>query len=183
MSALGNPGKFSYCVAENEEENPWEPLHVTRGLPASSSAVTLFAAEGPRGIIDQLSRDADSLANSFAACLRTTTHPKLALAFDAILVVSPEHARVFHEAGWTKARLLDELMARLQLPGAELVRGADGMTEGLPEGVRDLTLPKFRDGGLLIVHAGGGAGLFSAIIGGWASGATGSAPVTKEIEP
>ena len=44
-----------------------------------------------------------------------------------------------------------------------------------------LTIPKFRDGGLLIVHAGGGAGLFSAIIGGWASGPAGSAPVTKEI--
>ena len=44
------------------------------------------------------------------------------------------------------------------------------------------TLPKFRDGGLLIAHAGGGAGLFSAIIGGWASGAVGSAPVTKAID-
>jgi len=182
-ATIGQPGKYTFCFAEREQDSPWEPLHVTRGLPASSSAVTLFAAEGPRGIIDQLSRDADSLANSFAACLRTTTHPKLALAFDAILVVSPEHARVFHEASWTKARLLDELTARLQLPGAELVRGAGGIAEGLPEGVRDLTLPKFRDGGLLIVHAGGGAGLFSAIIGGWASGATGSAPVTKEIEP
>ncbi len=182
-ATLGQPGKYTFCFAEREEDSPWEPLHVTRGLPASSSAVTLFAAEGPRGIIDQLSRDADSLATSFAACLRATTHPKLALAFDAILVVSPEHARVFHEAGWTKARLLEELMARLQLPGAELVRGAGGMAEGLPAGVGDLTLPKFRDGGLLIVHAGGGAGLFSAIIGGWASGATGSAPVTKEIDP
>jgi len=182
-ATIGQPGKYTFCFAEREQDSPWEPLHVTRGLPASSSAVTLFAAEGPRGIIDQLSRDADSLANSFAACLRTTTHPKLALAFDAVLVVSPEHARVFHEAGWTKARLLEELTARLQLPGAELVRGAGGIAEGLPEGVRDLTLPKFRDGGLLIVHAGGGAGLFSAIIGGWASGATGSAPVTKEIDP
>ncbi len=32
MSALGNPGKFSFCIAENEEENPWEPFHVTGGL-------------------------------------------------------------------------------------------------------------------------------------------------------
>ena len=46
---------------------------------------------------------------------------------------------------------------------------------------RDTTLPKFRAGGLLIVHAGGQAGLFSAIIGGWASGAIGSEPVTREI--
>ena len=34
MSALGNPGKFSYCIAENEEENPWEPLHVEHGTRA-----------------------------------------------------------------------------------------------------------------------------------------------------
>src|SRR5262249_37461133 len=27
MSTLGNPGKFSYCIAENEEASPWEPLH------------------------------------------------------------------------------------------------------------------------------------------------------------
>jgi hypothetical protein len=180
-STLGQPGKYTFCFAEREIDSPWEPLHVTRGLPASASAVTLFAGEGPRGIIDQQSRQADSLANSFAACLRATTHPKIALAFDAILVVSPEHARVFREAGWSKARLLEELISRLQLPGSELVRGAGGIAEGLPEGVADLTLPKFRDGGLLIVHAGGGAGLFSAIIGGWASGSTGSAPMTKEI--
>jgi len=180
-ATLGQPGKYTFCFAEREHDSPWEPLHVTRGLPASSSAVTLFAAEGPRGIIDQLSRDAESLANTFAACLRATTHPKLALAFDAVLVVSPEHGRVFREAGWSKAQLLEELDARLQLPGAELVRGAGGIAEGLPDAVQDLTLPKFRDGGLLIVHAGGGAGLFSAIIGGWASGAGGSAPVTKEI--
>jgi len=64
---------------------------------------------------------------------------------------------------------------------ADVMRGAGGIAEGLPDAVQDLTLPKFRDGGLLIVHAGGGAGLFSAIIGGWASGAGGSAPVTKEI--
>jgi hypothetical protein len=180
-STLGQPGKYTFCFAEREVDSPWEPLHVTRGCPAESSAVTLFAGEAPRGIIDQLSRDAPSLANTFAACLRATTHPKLALAFDAVLVVSPEHARVFREAGWSKAQLLEELTSRLQLPGAELVRGAGGIAEGLPASVETLTIPKFRDGGLLIVHAGGGAGLFSAIIGGWASGPTGSAPVTKEI--
>ncbi len=75
--------------------------------------MTLFAGEGPRGVVDQLSRDADSLARSLAACLRTTAHPKLVLGFDAILVVSPEHARVFREAGWDRQRLLDELTTLL----------------------------------------------------------------------
>ncbi len=182
-ATLGHPGKLSFCFAEDEAGSPWEPLSVHRGLEPGVDAVTLFAAEGVRGVVDQLSRDADSLARSLAACLRTTAHPKLVLGFDATLVVSPEHARVFREAGWDRRRLLDELTTLLTFDGAELVRGAGDIAEGLPEAFAEMTLPKFRGGGLLIVHAGGGAGLFSAIIGGWVSGQGGSEPVTKEIRP
>src|SRR5437899_10690063 len=57
MSTLGNPGKFSYCIAENEEENPWEPLHVDRGLRAHQSAITLFAAEAPAGVSEHNTRE------------------------------------------------------------------------------------------------------------------------------
>jgi hypothetical protein len=180
-ATLGNPGKYTFCFAEDEIGSPWEPLHVDRGLSPETSAVTLFAAEGVRGVVDQLSRAPESLARSFAACLRTVAHPKNVIVWDAVLVVSPEHARVFRDAGWSKARLRKELDALLQIPGDELVRGAGGISEGMPEGFRDSTLPKFREGGLMIVHAGGGAGLFSAIIGGWASGSIGSQPVTKEV--
>ena len=68
------------------------------------------------------------------------------------------------------------------MPGSEFIRGAGGISEGLPERLKDATLPKFRPDGLLIVHCGGGAGLFSAMIGGWASGEMGSVPVTREIQ-
>jgi hypothetical protein len=182
-ATLGNPGKYTFCFAEDEVGSPWEPLHVERGLPPESSAVTLFPGEGPRGVIDQLSRTPESLARSFAACLRDVAHPKLPLVFDAVLVVSPEHARVFAEAGWDKARLQQELAGLLALDGTELARGAGGIAEGVPEAFAGATLPKFRDGGLLVVHAGGHAGMFSAIIGGWVNGETGSQPVTREVRP
>jgi hypothetical protein len=177
----GNPGKFTFCFAEDERGSPWEPLAVERGLPAGTSAVTLFAGSGVQPFADQLSRTPESLARSFAACLSGVGHPKLTLAWDALLVVSPEHARVFREAGWSKARLREELDGLLRRPGAELVRGAGGIAEGMPGSLAGAELPKFRPGGLLIAHAGGTAGLFSAIIGGWVSGATGSEPVTREI--
>jgi hypothetical protein len=177
----GNPGKYTFCFAEDEAGSPWEPLHVSRGFHPHDSAVTLFTGEGPRGIIDQASRNPESLVASFAACLRTVAHPKIVVGIDAMLVVSPEHARVFAEAGWDRAHLLDALGERLQIPGREFVRGADGISEGMPEAFADTTLPKFREGGLLVVHVGGGAGLFSTIIGGWLSGAAGSEPVTRLI--
>ena len=182
-ATLGHPGKLSFCFAEDEEGSPWEPLSVSRGFEPGVDTVTLFAGEGVRGVVDQLSREADSLARSMAACLRTTAHPKLVLGFDAVLVVSPEHARVFREAGWSRQRLIDELTTLLTFDGRELVRGAGGIAEGLPEAFAEMSLPKFRASGLLVVHAGGGAGLFSAIIGGWVSGQGGSEPVTREIRP
>lgn len=180
-ATLGNPGKYTFCFAEDEDGSPWESLATERGAAAGASAVTLFAGDGVRGVVDQLSREPESLARSFAAVLRTVGHPKLPLAFDAMLVVSPEHARVFRDAGWDKARLHAELAELLQMPGTELVRGAAGIAEGVPDTLAGVTLPKFRPGGLLIAHAGGQAGMFSAIIGGWVSGATGSQPVTLEV--
>ena len=180
-ATFGNPGKLSFCFAEDEEGSPWEPLSVDLGKPRGVSTVTLFAGEGPRSIVDQLSRDPESLARSFAVNLRTLHHPKLLLVFDCILAISPDHARVFREAGWSKAQLHARLRELLQIPGAEVVRGAGAIAEGLPESVAGATLPKFRPGGLLIVHCGGGAGLFSAMIGGWASGAMGSQYVIREV--
>jgi thiol-disulfide isomerase/thioredoxin len=180
-ATLGNPGKYTFCFAEDEAGSPWEPMSVERGFAPGTSTVSLFAGEGVRGVVDQLSRTPESLARSFAACLRTVAHPKLPIAFDAMLIVSPEHARVFRDAGWDKARLRAELDGLLMLPGSEIVRGAGGITEGVPEAFGEATLPKFRDGGLLIVHAGSTAGLFSAIVGGWASGPTGSQSITREV--
>lgn len=180
-ATLGTPGKYSFCFSE-AEDSPWESLAVERGFSPTASTVTLFAAEGVQGIVDQKSRTPESLARSFALCLRAVDHPKLAMAGDAVLVVSPEHSRVFIEAGWSKARLREELERLLLLPGDEMIVGAGGITEGLPASFAGTSVPKFRPGGLIIVRAGGSAGLFSAVIAGWAaSGVTGSTPVTKEI--
>jgi hypothetical protein len=180
-ATFGNPGKISFCFAEDEEGSPWTPLSADFGFAPGASTVTLFPGEGPRSIVDQLARDPESLARSFAACLRTVHHPKLPIAFDAILAVGPEHARVLREAGWDRKQLVARLHELLQLPGSEIVRGAGGIAEGVPQGFAQATLPKFRPGGLLVVHCGGGAGLFSSIIGGWVNGESGSQPVCREI--
>ena len=150
-------------------------------MPEGHDAVTAFAGEGPRCVVDQKARDPEDLATTLAECLRATHHPKLSLAFDAMLVVGPEHARVFAEAGWDRDRVVREINQRTQRPGVDLVQGAGGMAEGMPAAFRDLTMAKLRDGGLLLVHVGGRAGLFSAIIGGWVNGDAGSQPVTRQV--
>jgi hypothetical protein len=181
-ATLGNPGKYTYCFAEDEEGSSWEPLAVERGVAPGRSAVTVFAGFGLQGVVDQKSRDPDSLSRSFAESLKAIHSVKLAPACDAMLVVCPEHHRTFKEAGWSKARLYEELYRLCEIPGDELVAGAKGIAEGGPASLAGKTVNKFRPGGLLIVRAGGEAGMFSGIIGGWsAGGARGSIPVTKEV--
>jgi hypothetical protein len=183
-ATFGGPGKYTFCFAEDEAGSPWQPLSADQGFAAGTSTVSLFPGHGPSAIVDQISRTPESLARSFAAKLRTVSHPKLVIGMGAVLVVSPEHARVFAAAGWSKARLRAELDDLLLIPGEELARGAGGIDEGMPAAlVAGRRLPKFRSGDLAIVHAGGSAGMFSAIIEGWVSGEMGSKLTTVEVTP
>jgi len=176
-SCLGNPGKYTFCFAEDEEGSAWDSLAVERGFDADASTVTLFAGDGVQPIFDQKSRRPEDLARTFSLCLRSINHPEMAMIGDAILVVSPEHERVFREAGWDKQRLRRELDELLLMPEADTDPTLSRPDMKLPE-----RASKMRPGGLLIVRAGGGAGMFSAVIGGWvASGEKGSIPVTKEV--
>jgi hypothetical protein len=181
-AAMGNPGKYTYCFAEDESDENWASLATDRGFERSDSVISLFAGDGLQPILDQQSRTPESLAKSMAMSLRSVAHVKLFGMADAILIVCPEHRRVFREAGWDKADLRKALYEELMTPGTEIVRGADDIAEGMHAKFKDKILNKFRDDGLHIVTTGGTAGMFSAIIGGWvASGERGSQLTSQRI--
>jgi len=182
-AALGQPGKVGFCFPEREHDSCWESLAVERGFAPEQSTVTLFAGDGVHGIADQKSREPKSLTRSLAMTLRTVKHGKIFGGASALLIVTPEHMRVFREAGWSKARFREELDKCLSFDGSELIRGASGIAEGMPASSAGRRLTKFGPDGLLIVHTGGSAGMWSAVIGGWAAtGSKGSSPVTVAIK-
>ena len=177
----GNPGKLSFCFAERPD-SPFGTLAESRGAAdggerhhgvrrrraAVHRRPAVAGAGEPRQVAGRVPADVAPPQARAGVRRRSSS-------------LGPEHARVFADAGWDRQRVLVELDACLQLPGAELVRGAGGIAEGVPEQFADATLPKFRPGGVLLACAGGAAGLFSAMIGGWANGAVGSQPVTREV--
>jgi hypothetical protein len=181
-ATLGNPGKLTYCMAEDESDPIWDPFSVDRGIASGKSAVTLYAAEGMLGNMGDMSRTPESLTRSLAMSLRVIGHPKKIQAHDAMIVLSPEHLRVYREAGWSKARALEEFNKALTFSGADFIEGAHGVAEGISPDRADEQVSKFKPDGLNIVRAGGIAGMMSAIIGSWAAtGERGSKLVTKEI--
>jgi hypothetical protein len=184
-STLGAPSKFTFCFAEDESDPTWEPLSVARGVAPGKSAVTLFQGEGLQGVVDQRSRTPEELTRSLAASLLAVGHTKLCQWGNAVLVLSPEHYGIFRDGGWDRRRITAELHAACARPGRDVVRGAHGIGEGVPESrAGEAAVPKFHPDGLLLVRAGGPAGLYSAILSGWTGGRAvdDSQPVTREID-
>ena len=181
-ATLGNPGKYTFCFCEDESDAEWPSLSMDRGYTREDSVVNLFAGSGVQPFVDQQSRQPESLVKNLANSLRSVANTRSFGMADAIIVISPEHRRVLREGGWTKPNLKQALYDELKTPGADIIRGKDGIAEGMPEKFKDIILNKFRDGGLHIVGAGGKAGMFSAIISGWpASGEKGSQMVSQQI--
>ena len=181
-AVMGNPGKYTFCFAEDESDADWSTLAQDRGFERNESVINLFAGEGLQPIVDQKSRDPDSLARNMAASLRAVVNTKLYGVADAVLVVCPEHRRVFREGGWNKDDLKNALYDNLMTPGSELILGAQGIAEGMPKKFENKVIGKFRDDGLHITSTGSKAGMFSAIISGWvASGERGSQLVSQRI--
>lgn len=166
-AVLGHPGKYTFCFAEDETDPTWTPLHVARGFQRDESAVTLFHGDGVHGIAGQRSRTPEELSRTLAMGLCTVCHPKLAQWAGAILVLSPDHYEIYRQAGWGRSRIESALIDACYRPGRDLIEGAHGVPEGIDPARAEELVPKFHDGGLLVVRAGGRGGLMSAVIGGW----------------
>ena len=187
-ATLGQPGKYTCCFAENEERSRWEPLHVERGFQPEDSTVTVYAGGAPTGFVDQLARDAKTLATSYALTLAAASHPKHYLHGEIVVVVPPEHVDTFAKDGWSKQQIRDHIQQVTSRPVRELLPDAV-CAEGLPPAIverlglaLDTLVPKFRSPEMItLVVAGGEAGKFAAYLQGWVSGPMGSTMVTRKI--
>ena len=103
-ATFGHPGKFTYCIAENEPANPWEPLHVERGFAHDESTVTVFGAEAPHNINNHWSATPHGLLQTIADSMATLGSNHLYLGGESIVVLSPEHADVLAQSQMDEAR-------------------------------------------------------------------------------
>src|SRR5690242_3243641 len=70
-SQTGHPGKYTFCIAEYEAANPWEPLHVERGFSKDQSVVTVVNTEAPHSMTENIQTDPDGIVTTFASCMAT----------------------------------------------------------------------------------------------------------------
>ena len=179
-ATLGHMGKLGFCVAEDEEGSPWEPLHVERGFAPGQSVVTVIGSDAPLSISDHRSRTPEDLAYilAWAAASAWSTH-WWPLEEPSVFVICPEHAAMFRGAGWTKQRLRRFMFDAVHKPARELRRGET--TPAVHAAAPDAVVPKWASPeAIVLLVAGGEAGRYSAVLGPCTG--MGSQIVSREVE-
>jgi len=166
-ATLGNPGKYSFCFAEHEDEHPWEPLHVSRGLARHESAVTLIASNSLYQVYNQLAATPAPLLLCFADALGNMGAPNLKGFNQTLIVFAGEHADILKAAGWSRADVQRFLVEHTRRRLADFKR-----TARVPGAVAETDETTWRHvfehpDDILIVCAGGRAGSWSACLPGW----------------
>jgi len=163
-STQGSPAKIAYCVAENEAESPWEPLHVEAGLPAATSTVTVFGCEGPHNIQDHYSNTALGVLLTVAGAMGQAGSNNLLGRGWPLLSLGPEHAATIAKEGYTKQKVKEFLFEHARYPLARL--GAEYQRQQIERwGVVDAPgtmVPIVRQAEDISVIVAGGAGKHSS---------------------
>ncbi len=180
-ATLGHMGKVGFCIAEDEEVSPWEPLHTERGFQSGQSVVTVIGSDAPLSISDHRSRTPEDLAWvlgwAAASAWSTNWWP---LEEPSVFVICPEHAEMFRAAGWTKQRLRQFMFETVRKPAGVLRRGET--TPAVHAADPAAEIPKWASPeAIVLVVAGGEAGRYSAVLGPCTG--MGSQIVSREVEP
>lgn len=163
-STIGHGGKYTYCIGEDEEGSPWEPLHVEKGLSPEKSAVTLIGGEAPR-LISIVTNSAEAIL--YAAAETISCIGLLGLDMDTsndwsrpyLFVFAKEHRDILQAQGWTKDKIKEFLMENAVIPVERLRRAGIKLDQDAK------MLGRKED--IYIVAAGGSAGAFSCVVPGW----------------
>lgn len=189
-STLGHPGKYTFCIAENEEASPWAPYHVEHGYAPGDSTVLVIGAEAPHSVTNHISDDPQGILDSIASAMSTIAHNNAVLGGSCTVVIGVEHARTIASFGWSR----DDVRRYLWLNGTNSWDEVSYGDRYAPPGARtyNRNLPKWypREAGRQVpivftpddIHllvAGGSAGRFSAFLPGWSTATT---PVLRAVD-
>ena len=177
-SSLGHAGKYTFCIAENEEESPWPAVHVERGFRPEQNAVTVFAAMAPHQYANQLSNTAEGVLETLCAHMRISAGIRSQPQY--VLVFAGEHMRVIGDDGWSKDDIKRYCFEHTQTSQAEMKRIHVMPGDITPEDATTMHTLVESPEDFIVVAAGGRAGVQSAFIPGWGGKRT-SQSVIKEI--
>ena len=165
-STLGHPGKFSFCFAEDEEDSPWLPLSVERGIPAGKSAITVMAVESPHQIMNAWTHDPREILDTYIAAIRANMLTYSIWKGNYAIVIPKQHRLFFTESNWSKQNIREYVYETARITRKEWRSVGKSAVAGRKDEEKIHCALRSPDD-LLVIAAGGPAGGFGAIVPPW----------------
>ena len=186
MAIHGHPGKFSYCLAEAEEDSPFPPLHVSLGFDTADSVVTLLGCEAPHSVLysDDADdpEDAEKLLHILSVGLANLATNNAIFASGTVLVcLGPKHANALARANHTRESIQERLWQLTHAPKIEHIKYGGEFGKAFrdnPEG----TYPRIPTPKNILVMVAGGIGLYSMVMPNWGGAANANSAVSVKVE-
>jgi hypothetical protein len=166
-STLGHPGKFTFCIAEDEEDSTWTPLAQERGVPTGTSGITVMACEAPRQAMNEWTHDPKEILETFAAEIRHNMLTYSIWPGNYAIVIPKQLRELITAAGWQKKDVREYIYRSARVFRRDWIQvGKKNVVDrgGGPD--QEFTALRSPDD-LLVVAAGGPAGGFGAVIPPW----------------
>jgi len=120
----GHIARYQHCIAENEQENPWEALNVERGYPADVSTVTVIPACTAAMIDDNGgSQTAKDLLKTLSHSIAYVGNRNINGKGQPVLILAPQHARLIALGGYSKADVKRFLWEHARVRFGDIPRG------------------------------------------------------------
>jgi len=165
-STLGHPGKFTFCVAEDEEDSPWPPLSAERGIPAGTSSITVMQVESPHQIMNEWTHDPKEILDTYAAAIRSNMLTYSIWEGNYAYVIPKQHREIFAAAGWSRKDIREYTFEIATVKRGEWRNVGKAAVAGRKDEDRVYRALRSPDD-LLIIAAGGPAGGFGGIVPPW----------------
>ena len=187
MALHGHPGKFTYCVAEDEENSPFPGLHTTFGYDPEQSAVIVTGAEAPHSTFFTGDRDdpasVENLLNVIALVMANPGSNNVHIREGSITVMmNPDHTDVFSRAGLSREDVQAELASRATISVGTMRRISSDSQGRYEEAADDELIHVLKDPSRILLFQAGGSGLYTMVMPSWCAGPHRNAIVHAEIE-
>ncbi len=169
-STMGTPGKYTCCIAENEENHPWQPWHVERGFKPEQSTVTLIAASTMMQIWNYGNHE--QLLRSFGDALSFLGSIAILGQTPGAIVLGGEHAEILRASGWSMRRMQEFVVEHTARSIADLKR--NGRVDGAvtPEDEKKMHYALDTPQDLALLCGGSSIGALSMVLPGFGSSKT-----------
>jgi hypothetical protein len=175
-STHGWPGKYTMCFSENQDANPWEPLHEEMGYKPTDSTVMVVASRGIHTLVESSQETGRGVLETMVGSMTAggiSGYSFQSRGASVVIVLGPEHAAEIAADGFGRKEIKEYLFENVRMPMGKIKNRGHYGTRSWPDEYDskpdDFMVPLVADVDKYVLVVAGGDGRHSSWFPAWSA--------------